>query len=112
MDDEARAAAAARLAELRAGFGAKLAARLDELGQALERARAGEVAAREHALMLAHRLAGTAGSYGYAEASRHATIIEIALGEPGALDGAAWATVFAALDAARLSSNAACPSAG
>lgn len=102
LSDEARVVAALRLAELRAGFGEKLLARLDDLAAALTRARAGDGIARTEARLLAHRLAGTAGSYGYAGASRHATAIEQALEVDGALDDAAWAEVFAALDAARV----------
>ncbi|WP_448207141.1 Hpt domain-containing protein [Azospirillum sp. sgz302134] len=65
----------ARLAELRAGFAARLrrdardiadaAARLDRDPEAAERIRS-----------LAHRLSGTAGSFGFAEAGRIAGRIE------------------------------------
>ncbi|MBL8946796.1 MAG: Hpt domain-containing protein [Myxococcales bacterium] len=105
MSDEARVVAALRLAELRAGFGEKLVARLDELAAALTRARAGDGIARAEARMLAHRLAGTAGSYGYAGAGRHATVIEQALDGDDAVGDAAWSGIFAALDAARISSG-------
>jgi len=105
LSDEARVVAALRLAELRAGFGEKLVARLDELAAALTRARAGDGIARAEARMLAHRLAGTAGSYGYAGAGRHATVIEQALDGDDAVGDAAWSGIFAALDAARISSG-------
>lgn len=101
MSDDARAAAAARLAELRAGFGEKLVARLDELAATLVRVRTGESTARSEALLLAHRLAGTAGSYGYAGASRHASAIEQVLDGDAPIDDAAWSRIDAALSAAR-----------
>lgn len=99
--DDPRAAAAARLIELRASFGERLRVRLDELALALSRAREGAVESRDEARMLAHRLAGTAGSYGYDGAGRHAATIELLLAAEAPLGDADWRVIAEALAAAR-----------
>lgn len=100
-DENLRAEAAQRLIELRAAFGDRLKVRLDELGQALARAREGAVEWRDEARMLAHRLAGTAGSYGYDGAGRHAATIELLLAADAQLGDADWRVISEALAAAR-----------
>ena len=77
-DEPKRDAARERVAEVRRRFAEKLGARVHELTTAIERARAGE-ARLDPAIVLAHQLAGTAGSYGYVEAGQHAAAIEITL---------------------------------
>ncbi len=101
MTTDAQAAAKLRLAELRAGFAAKLAARWDELDALLIRGRDGDPRAQAEALFKAHQLAGTAGSYGYDEAGRHAATIERLLGSGESLEPAAWALALAEVVAAR-----------
>jgi hypothetical protein len=95
------AAAAMRLAELRAGFRARLELRLGELQERLVAARAGDAAAIADARSLAHSLAGTAGSYGFAEAGANVARIERALEWPP--DEASWQRIDEALAAARAS---------
>lgn len=101
MADDPRAEAAQRLIELRASFGARLEIRLDELAAALGRAREGSLESRDEARMLAHRLAGTAGSYGYDGAGRHAATIELLLAADAPLGDADWRVIAEALSAAR-----------
>lgn len=97
--DDRFAPAAVRLAELRAGFRARLRDRLVELDARLVAARAGDATAHAEALLLAHSLAGTAGSYGYADAGIQAAKIERTLRER--LDDDAWRVITAALAAAQ-----------
>jgi len=68
----------ARFAELRAAYAAKLEGKIKELRSALDAARA-ERSQREQAGALAHRLRGTAGSYGFRHVSEHAAVIDEAL---------------------------------
>jgi HPt (histidine-containing phosphotransfer) domain-containing protein len=74
MDDE-QVAAKARLAELQAKFADRLRVRVAELREAVDAAVA-EPAGIVAALDLAHRLAGTAGSFGYASAGQIAGELE------------------------------------
>ncbi len=69
---------AAELAGLRAEYQAKLAVRFEDLGTALAEAER-DPDRHETALRLAHRLHGTAGSYGFHEVSAAAGTIETAL---------------------------------
>lgn len=77
MTDDARIANARdRLAELRHGFAARLRERLAELEGAVDAAQSGRgeaVAKVEH---LAHKLAGTAGSYGFHDVGAIAAELE------------------------------------
>jgi HPt (histidine-containing phosphotransfer) domain-containing protein len=100
-DENLRAEAAQRLVELRAAFGDRLKVRLDELAEALARAREGALESRDQARLLAHRLAGTAGSYGYDGAGRHAATIELLLAADAPLGEADWRVIAEALAAAR-----------
>lgn len=60
---------AAAIAALSAEYGAKLPEKYHELAAATARAQQGSPEALEEALKLAHRLHGTAGSYGFAQVS-------------------------------------------
>ncbi len=60
-------------------FGKKLPGRLLELDTALGAARGGDLEAHQDAKRLAHKLHGTAGSYGYAQVSSAAGVLEAAL---------------------------------
>ncbi len=91
------------LAAVITAFGERLPGRVRELTDALARARGGDATATAEAHSLAHRLAGTAGSYGHVEAGRHAAAIEDQLG----CDAPDWAAVDAAL--AALTASAARP---
>lgn len=74
------ALAQSRLRELRARFGASLRERLDRLDSLLEAARSGSAeGALAQALVAAHRLAGTAGTFGHIEAGEAAAALEQAL---------------------------------
>lgn len=81
MTDEARIANARdRLAELRRGFAARLRERVEELDAAVaavDDRQAAAVARVEH---LAHKLAGTAGSYGFHEVGEIAAELEALCG--------------------------------
>lgn len=92
-----RRAAAAQLEAVVAGFAARLPQRVAELEAAIARARAGERDGIADALTLAHRLAGTAGSYGHADVGHHAATIEGAL-QRAAVD---WTAVDGALASLR-----------
>lgn len=83
----------AALAAVIAGFTVRLPERVAELAAAVELARHGDAAAVARARSLAHRLAGTAGSYGHDGAGRHAAAIEdqLAAATPD------WAAIDAAL---------------
>ncbi|HMR04173.1 MAG TPA: Hpt domain-containing protein [Polyangiaceae bacterium] len=63
-------------------FGKKLPGRLLELDAALRCARGGAPEAYQVAKRLAHKLHGTAGSYGYAQVSSAAGVLEAALERP------------------------------
>lgn len=91
------------LAAVIAAFRERLPTRVRELTNALARARGGEATATAEARSLAHRLAGTAGSYGHVEAGCHAAAIEEQLGG----DTPDWGAVEAAL--AALTASAARP---
>ena len=98
----------ARLAALDEAFAQKLSGRVAELGAALTAASAGDLAALRRAHHLAHKLHGSAGSYGLAEAGQAAALIEellapaVAEGGPASPD--AWGRVEPAL--ARLAGGA------
>ncbi len=80
MTDEARKReAAAKLAVLREGFAARLHTRIDELERALESAASGEHGGLARAETLAHRLSGTAGSYGFPNVGAAAAQLEAVL---------------------------------
>ena len=84
---------------LRRDYAASLPAKLDELAAALDEAeRSGAPAALAQATSLAHRLAGTAGSYGLAEVSASASVLEEKL---GGKDFAAARAAFISLTAVR-----------
>ncbi len=90
--------AKARLAAVRAKFAGKLRDRIDELAQVVAAAPAdAEQVAK--AIELAHRLAGTAGSFGYADAGAEALQLETQLISirDGAADAPPWADVDAQL---------------
>lgn len=84
---------------LRVKYGAGLGEKMRALTAAMERARAGSTEALEEAYQLAHKLAGTAGSYGYGAVSMAARTLELELKRAG--DGKT-ATDWQALEAARL----------
>jgi|GEM_PF-2485153 len=77
MSDEARLADARdKLAELRNGFKARLRERVAELEAAVQSASAGEAGGVQRTEALAHKLAGTAGSYGFPEVGEAAAELE------------------------------------
>jgi len=82
---------------LSAGYAARLGEKLRELAAALERARAGSAEALDEAYQLAHKLHGTAGSYGLHAVSGAAWHLESLLRQ--ARDGKAAAD-WRALEAA------------
>jgi len=96
-------AVAARVEVLKASYAAKLAAKLDDLREALRVAidRPEDGAAIEHGRTLAHRLRGTAGSYGFPEVSALAGRVEDLLtltdGGMSRIDPLAWAELDGAL---------------
>lgn len=118
MSDAEPEPAASRLRALQARFGASLRERLDRLDALVEAARRGSTeGALAEALVLAHRLSGTAGTYGHIEAGEAAAALEgvlrrIAEGSPdaGASELAAWDEAVAAL--ARLRAAASAPGLG
>lgn len=83
---------------LRIKYGAGLGEKTRELTAAMERARAGNPQALEEAHQLAHKLAGTAGSYGFGAVSTAARTLELELKRAG--DGKTAAD-WKALEAAR-----------
>jgi DNA-binding response OmpR family regulator len=93
-DDDLDATFRALCARYGAGLGEKARA----LTAAMERARAGSAEALEEAYELAHKLAGTAGSYGFGAVSVAARTLEVELKR--AWDGKAAAD-WEALEAAR-----------
>lgn len=62
-----------------AEYGSRLGDKARELTAALEQARAGSAEALEQAFQLAHKLAGTAGSYGFSAVSAAARHLEVSL---------------------------------
>ena len=68
--DAAKAAARDKLAALRHGFAPRLRQRIQELADAVD-------AGSSDVESLAHQLAGTAGSYGFAEAGELAAELEL-----------------------------------
>ncbi len=85
----------ATLRALREEYGARLEEKVRELTAALERARAGSAEALEEAFQFAHKLHGTAGSYGFGTVSEAAGRLE-ALLKPAR--GAGAAVDWSALD--------------
>lgn len=79
MSASERERAQARFDALRAGFAVRLRERLAELDALVHRAREGSAEALGPALAAAHRLAGTAGSYGYPDVGEAAAALERAL---------------------------------
>jgi len=101
MSTDARDQALGRLGEVRERFAARLRLRLAELGELVEAAQRqasrGQLA---EAVGAAHRLAGTAGSYGYVEVGEAAAGLERALQRiAGGEDE--WAAALDALARAR-----------
>jgi diguanylate cyclase (GGDEF)-like protein len=74
--EEAAGEQATTLAELSAGYGARLQEKQREVAAAVERARQAGKGALEEALTLVHKLHGTAGSYGFAQVSAAAASLE------------------------------------
>ncbi|MCR9159275.1 MAG: Hpt domain-containing protein [Nannocystaceae bacterium] len=82
MNDDARIANARdRLAELRQGFAARLRERVDALETAVAKVDDRQAAAIAEVEQLAHKLAGTAGSYGFHEIGEIAAELEALCGE-------------------------------
>lgn len=104
-----------RLDALRERFAAGLRERVRELEALVRAAREGATgAAIAPALVAAHRLAGTAGSYGHPAVGEAAAALEAALGriaEQGA-GPAAWDEAAAALARAHAAASATTPSPG
>lgn len=91
-----------RLAALRQGYAHKLRARLEALVELAARAKGGDREAFEAAVSEAHKLHGTAGSYGFAQASSVLGEVEVQLkriASVGAKSPADWDVVFEALRA-------------
>jgi len=107
--DARSAQVAAALDELRVEYGAALPARAAELSSAVERLRAApdDAASLAHAVTMAHRLGGTAGSYGFTAAGEHAGRVEDELPRTRATDPSERATAWAAIDVAMKSLAAA-----
>jgi diguanylate cyclase (GGDEF)-like protein len=87
---------AAELAALNAGYGKQLKERLATLSAAVERARAGSLEALEAAYQSAHKLHGSAGSFGFASVGVAAGRLE-ALLKPARTGAGDWAAIEAAL---------------
>lgn len=100
---------AAAFAALRISYQASLPSQLEALRTSLEEARSGGAAARERAHLLAHRLHGTAGSYGYLEVSGAARRIEQSL-DPATGGAVDWDALLAVLAQPRPAAQAAPPS--
>lgn len=108
MTDPERASA--RLRELQARFAVTLPERLARLEALVLAARRGAAeGALAEALGAAHRLAGTAGSYGHYEAGEAVAALERALGRlaDGSPDPRAWDEAEDALARARAATSAA-----
>lgn len=69
-----------RLAALRNGFASRLRTRVAELERAVEGAMAGHDAGVERSEQLAHKLAGTAGSFGFQDVGEVAAELEALCG--------------------------------
>lgn len=104
MTDDAKAILTARLAELSARFAAQQGARLEQLRGVLQKfERDGAQDDLLEAIRLAHRLHGTAGTFGGAAVSEAAGRIERALREIERGEGDPadkWRAIHAALEAA------------
>jgi len=88
-----------KLARAHAEYGEKLGGRLDELTELIRRARAEEDGALARAQQLAHRLCGTAGSFGFKEVSDALAVVDrtlLALLEGAPASDEAWGEVAAA----------------
>jgi len=96
------------LRALYARFEVSLRERLARLEELVAAARQGTGGALEEALVVAHRLAGTAGSYGYQEVGEAAAAVESALRgiADGTMGAGAWDEAEAALARARAGSSA------
>jgi HPt (histidine-containing phosphotransfer) domain-containing protein len=82
-----------KLAAMRRGYTHKLRSRLETLRTSTARARDGDDAALERAVSEAHKLHGTAGSYGFAAVSSVIGEVEVALkriASEGAKSPAEW----------------------
>ncbi|WP_434383053.1 response regulator [Melittangium boletus] len=89
---------AAAMAELSREYGARLGEKVQELADALERARGGQAGALEDAFMLVHKLHGTAGTYGFVHVSAAAGRLELQLRPVRDGEGAAdWASLKTAV---------------
>lgn len=75
-DDERQRQFQAVLARMRRDYIAKFAEKAQELDEALSQYRSNPTTNQEQLRRLIHRLAGTAGSFGAAEVSERAAIIE------------------------------------
>ncbi len=96
--------ALARLEALRAGFATRIGARIEELRVSATQACGGERAVRRAAEGVAHRLSGTAGSYGFPEVGAVAGELELLLGrDPLDTDAVAAALRRLELEAQRIS---------
>jgi chemotaxis protein histidine kinase CheA len=104
MNDSDPDGAHARLEALHARFVVSLRERLDRLDVLVHAAREGSADALGEALVVAHRLAGTAGSFGYDGAGEAAAVLEGVLRSiaDGMADARAWDEALAALARARV----------
>ena len=103
MNDDHDAMIRAAFEELHQEFASRLPARIEALAAAIHAAAAArdDEAARDQARGLAHRLRGSAGSYGFPAISATAERIEEAFIDlkaiPAADPRSSWATILAAL---------------
>ena len=96
--DSEDAGLAADMAALSSEYGARLGEKVRELAETLERARAGKASASEEAYMLAHKLHGTAGTYGFLPVSKAAGRLELQLRPARDKDGTPdWSAIQASL---------------
>jgi HPt (histidine-containing phosphotransfer) domain-containing protein len=104
MSDSGSDRANARLQALHDRFAASLRERLERLDVLVHAAREGSVGALDEAIVDAHRLAGTAGSFGYDGAGEAAAVLEGALRSiaDGTADARVWDEALAALARARV----------
>lgn len=80
LESEERERALAKLGQLRDRFAGRLHERLTELGETVRRAHAEPTeGALAEATAVAHRLAGTAGSYGFVEVGEAVAALERSL---------------------------------
>lgn len=93
------AALDARLAQVWAEHRGEIAARIDTIDAAVAALATGGLdrAARLTAVRAAHRLAGTAGTFGFDLASEHAAALDLGLRAPGESDTAELARLAHAL---------------